>query len=93
MCGIVGIMDLSGARPIDRDLIARMNDTQIHRGPDEVGVHVEPGLGFGHRRLFLLGLLLLPLGDIYLGYLISFNLPQRLVIPECLYRGSMIPVG
>jgi asparagine synthase (glutamine-hydrolysing) len=56
MCGIVGIMDVSGARPIDRELLVRMNDTQYHRGPDEVGVHVEPGLGLGHRRLSIIDL-------------------------------------
>ena len=33
-----------------------MNETQFHRGPDEGGVHVEPGLGFGHRRLSIIDL-------------------------------------
>jgi asparagine synthase (glutamine-hydrolysing) len=28
-----------------------MNETQHHRGPDEGDLHIEPGLGFGHRRL------------------------------------------
>ena len=31
-----------------------MNETQHHRGPDECGVHVEPGLGLGHRRLSII---------------------------------------
>ena len=51
MCGIVGIMDVSGARHIDRDFVSRMNDTQFHRGPDEVGLHVEPGLGLRVREV------------------------------------------
>ena len=34
-----------------RACCARMNESQHHRGPDEGSVHVEPGLGFGHRRL------------------------------------------
>jgi len=56
MCGIVGIFDLNGKRGIDRALLERMNASQIHRGPDEGGVHVEPGLGLGHRRLSIIDL-------------------------------------
>jgi len=56
MCGIVGIMDVSGARPIPRDLVSRMNETQHHRGPDEGGIHLEPGVGLGHRRLSIIDL-------------------------------------
>jgi len=33
-----------------------MNETQYHRGPDEGGLHVESGLGFGHRRLSIIDL-------------------------------------
>ena len=56
MCGIVGVMDVTGARPISRDLVSRMNQTQVHRGPDESGLHLEPGLGLGHRRLSIIDL-------------------------------------
>jgi asparagine synthase (glutamine-hydrolysing) len=56
MCGIVGIFDIHGQAEIDRDLLERMNQTQFHRGPDEGGIHVEPGLGFGHRRLSIIDL-------------------------------------
>jgi asparagine synthase (glutamine-hydrolysing) len=56
MCGIVGIFDLVGERPIDRALLERMNTTQVHRGPDGEGYHLEPGLGFGHRRLSIIDL-------------------------------------
>ncbi len=56
MCGIVGIFDATGEREIDRDLLGRMNESQFHRGPDEGGLHVEPGLGFGHRRLSIIDL-------------------------------------
>ncbi len=51
MCGIVGIFDTRGARPIDPALLSRMNETQHHRGPDEGDIYTEPGVGFGHRRL------------------------------------------
>ncbi|MGZ3157879.1 MAG: XrtA/PEP-CTERM system amidotransferase [Burkholderiaceae bacterium] len=56
MCGIVGIFDMRGERAIDRQLLDRMNETQYHRGPVEGGLHIEPGLGFGHRRLSIIDL-------------------------------------
>lgn len=33
-----------------------MNESQHHRGPDEGGLHVEPGVGLGHRRLSIIDL-------------------------------------
>jgi asparagine synthase (glutamine-hydrolysing) len=54
MCGIVGVMDVAGARAIPRELVSRLNETQFHRGPDEGGLHLEPGLGLGHRRLSII---------------------------------------
>ena len=54
MCGITGIFDTHGTRAIDRAVLQRMNDAQWHRGPDEGSLHVEPGLGFGHRRLSII---------------------------------------
>jgi asparagine synthase (glutamine-hydrolysing) len=56
MCGIVGIFDTRGTRPIDRELLTLMNDSQRHRGPDGDGLHVEPGIGLGHRRLAIIDL-------------------------------------
>lgn len=54
MCGITGIFDTRGQRELDRQLLQRMNDSQQHRGPDEGSLHLEPGLGFGHRRLSII---------------------------------------
>jgi asparagine synthase (glutamine-hydrolysing) len=54
MCGITGWFDTRGARPVDRATLMRMNDSQRHRGPDEGDLHIEPGLGFGHRRLSII---------------------------------------
>ncbi|PIX75406.1 MAG: asparagine synthetase B [Rhodocyclales bacterium CG_4_10_14_3_um_filter_68_10] len=56
MCGIAGILDTRGRREIDRDVLDRMNESQHHRGPDEGGLHLEPGLGLGHRRLSIIDL-------------------------------------
>jgi asparagine synthase (glutamine-hydrolysing) len=56
MCGITGIFDTRSKREIDPAQLQRMNESQHHRGPDEGGVHVEPGLGLGHRRLAIIDL-------------------------------------
>ncbi len=54
MCGIAGILDLEAKRPIDEAVLARMRDQIRHRGPDGDGSHVEPGVGFAHRRLSII---------------------------------------
>src|SRR6185295_17305130 len=56
MCGISGILDLNGKREVPRELLARMNEAQHHRGPDAGGLHLEPGLGLAHRRLSIIDL-------------------------------------
>jgi asparagine synthase (glutamine-hydrolysing) len=56
MCGIAGIFDTRGRRDIDRSALARMNDSQEHRGPDDSGLHVAPGIGLAHRRLSIIDL-------------------------------------
>jgi asparagine synthase (glutamine-hydrolysing) len=54
MCGITGIFDTKGKRSIDKNLLSRMNDSQYHRGPDQEGLHIEEGVGLGHRRLSII---------------------------------------
>ncbi len=54
MCGITGLFDTRSRREFDRALVQRMNDTQAHRGPDGDGVHLEPGVALGHRRLSII---------------------------------------
>lgn len=56
MCGITGIFETRGRRDIDRAVLHRMNESQFHRGPDEGGLHIEPGVGLGHRRLSIIDL-------------------------------------
>jgi asparagine synthase (glutamine-hydrolysing) len=56
MCGVVGIVDLRGAAPIDHALIERMSASLVHRGPDQDGEHFEPGVGLAHRRLSIIDL-------------------------------------
>ena len=56
MCAIAGIFDLYRQPDIDAGLLQRMTDIQAHRGPDDSGVHREPGVGLGHRRLAIIDL-------------------------------------
>lgn len=56
MCGIVGIVDLHGEAEIDREILHNMNESQFHRGPDAGGIHIEKGVGLGHRRLSIIDL-------------------------------------
>jgi asparagine synthase (glutamine-hydrolysing) len=51
MCGIVGLVNLNPAEPVDELVVKRMRDTLRHRGPDGEGLWVEGGIGLGHRRL------------------------------------------
>lgn len=78
MCGIVGIFDSRGRRLIDRTLLSRMNDRQGHRGPDDSGLHLEPGIGLGHRRLAII--------DLTTGHQPLFNEDRSVVV---VYNGEI----
>lgn len=55
MCGLVGIFRTRDtAALLSSELLQRMNDSLIHRGPDEQGVHVEDRVVLGHRRLSII---------------------------------------
>jgi asparagine synthase (glutamine-hydrolysing) len=56
VCGIVGIFDSKARSDIDSRTLERMNESQFHRGPDEGALHLEAGIGLGHRRLSIIDL-------------------------------------
>jgi asparagine synthase (glutamine-hydrolysing) len=56
MCGIAGMIDLAGKRPVPEGSIQRMAWSLLHRGPDEEGFLVRPGLALAARRLSIVGL-------------------------------------
>ncbi len=58
MCGIVGIFSYGDALRVDENILTRMRDTMIHRGPDggENWVSADHRVGFGHRRLSIIDL-------------------------------------
>jgi asparagine synthase (glutamine-hydrolysing) len=55
MCGIAGVLDLSG-EPASPLSLRRMTDTILHRGPDGDGHYTDGSLGLGHRRLAIIDL-------------------------------------
>lgn len=56
MCGIAGILDLTGKREPSRAKVERMAEALLHRGPDDKGYLFAPGLGLASRRLSIVGL-------------------------------------
>jgi asparagine synthase (glutamine-hydrolysing) len=55
MCGIVGFVRNDG-KPVDEQLLARMNDAIRHRGPDEDGFYINGSVGLAMRRLAIIDL-------------------------------------
>ena len=57
MCAITGLIELTNStRSVSPEIVKRMANAQIHRGPDEAGHFCDPGIALGHRRLSLVGL-------------------------------------
>jgi asparagine synthase (glutamine-hydrolysing) len=56
MCGIAGMVDLVGKRPVPLGVTRAMADALYHRGPDDDGYLERPGLALASRRLSIVGL-------------------------------------
>src|SRR5215210_1423190 len=56
MCGIVGIVERDLARPVPPEDLERMVRLLNHRGPDDEGRVLIPGVGLGMRRLSIVDL-------------------------------------
>jgi asparagine synthase (glutamine-hydrolysing) len=56
MCGLTGIFEYERLTEVSKDLVHRMNETIVHRGPDDEGIFVGPGIGLGFRRLSIIDL-------------------------------------
>lgn len=56
MCGIAGLVRLSGRSGIPAGILQRMADALTHRGPDDDGFFERSGVGFASRRLSIVGL-------------------------------------
>src|SRR5258707_12855235 len=56
MCGICGIFNFDRLEKFPEEIVHRMNETIVHRGPDDEGVYCGEGIGFGFRRLSIIDL-------------------------------------
>jgi asparagine synthase (glutamine-hydrolysing) len=54
MCGIVGIVESDLNRPVLSEDLGRMVRMLVHRGPDDEGAVIRPGVGLGMRRLAII---------------------------------------
>ena len=67
MCGIVGIVK----KGVTEELVKKMTDRIMHRGPDGEGIFVYNDVGLGHRRLSIV--------DLSLGSQPMFNEDESVV--------------
>ena len=56
MCGFAGIFSPRERKPISPRALGAMTDVLAHRGPDDEGAHIEPGVALGFRRLSIVDL-------------------------------------
>ena len=56
MCGICGIVLADSGAEVSPDVIERMSDSIVHRGPDDSGQYVNGRVGLGFRRLSIIDL-------------------------------------
>ena len=56
MCGICGIVSRERSEQIDEEILLAMRDALTHRGPDDAGHYMAPGIALGSRRLSILDL-------------------------------------
>src|SRR5258708_32230346 len=56
MCGICVIVNFARLEKFPEEIVHRMNETIVHRGPDDEGVYCGEGIGFGFRRLRIIDL-------------------------------------
>src|SRR6185312_6395328 len=54
MCGIYGVLSLSGPRRLEPQALARMGRAIVHRGPDDEGSFADEQLLLGMRRLSII---------------------------------------
>ena len=54
MCGIAGFVGRAAEGPDAAERVRRMCDAIRHRGPDDSGYHVAPGVALGMRRLSII---------------------------------------
>ena len=56
MCGLVGYFDTHNERRVNRNVLRRMTEKLVHRGPDSSGYFVDDNIALGFRRLSIIDL-------------------------------------
>lgn len=56
MCGIAGYIDKSGRYRTSLNVVKKMTDKMVHRGPDAEGQWIDKKVALGHRRLSIIDL-------------------------------------
>ena len=56
MCGICGVVLRDRNAVVSPEVIERMSDSIVHRGPDDSGQYLNGRVGFGFRRLSIIDL-------------------------------------
>lgn len=56
MCGFTGYADTRGERQSNQEVLSRMTNSLVHRGPDSDGYFLEDTIGLGFRRLSIIDL-------------------------------------
>ncbi|AZW16636.1 asparagine synthase (glutamine-hydrolyzing) [Bordetella hinzii] len=75
MCGIAGFINLNGI-PAEPELVRRMTDAIVHRGPDGEGQWADGPIALGHRRLAIIDLTVTgaqPMHSVDGRYILTYN--------------------
>jgi asparagine synthase (glutamine-hydrolysing) len=56
MCGFAGFVHDDRSYPFTERQLMAMGDSITHRGPDDAGTYLAPGIGLASRRLAILDL-------------------------------------
>ena len=58
MCGITGVYNLNKKATVSEEVVKKMRDTLVHRGPDSAGIYIssDEKIGLGFRRLAIIDL-------------------------------------
>lgn len=76
MCGLSGAVHTAGTQPVDELTLVAMRDSLTHRGPDDAGHWIGPGVALASRRLAILDLSRrgrMPMGSPDGRYWITYN--------------------
>lgn len=75
MCGIAGIIYSDPGQSCPEEILIKMRDSIVHRGPDDCGIYIKDNIGFSHRRLSIIDLSTghQPMFDVDAQFCIVFN--------------------